>query len=247
MRGRRVLVLRPEKQAGDLAERIAARGGQPVVVPSVEILPPLDWTGIDDALARSDSFDWLVFTSVNGVESIFSRIRALQNKSSQITSKVAAIGPATKNALEERGIKVNWMPTRFTTRCIADELPVQGTRVLLVRADVANTDLEDALRGRGFEVSRVDAYRTNPINAEAIREAITSGVDVIALTSSSIVQSLIAAAQDPKLLDGVAVCSIGPATSEACQDAGLEVTVEAEDHTTSGLLEAIERHFGAQG
>jgi uroporphyrinogen III methyltransferase / synthase len=229
----RVLVLRPEHQASELAGQLKAEGASPVLVPAIRILPPADWTQIDSAVERLDSFDWIVFTSVNGADSFLSRM----STSDVLPGRVGAIGPGTRDRLIAGGIDVHWMPSSFTSAALADQLPEPPARVLLVRADIATGELDEALRARGFEVERLDAYRTESANSDQLVAALGQ-VDAVALTSASIARSFAAASAGyPAGLP--AVCSIGPATSAACREAGLDVSVEAAEHTIPGLVRAI--------
>ena len=231
--GLRVLVLRPEHQASRLSERLEVEGASPVVIPAIRILPPASWDDIDRAAAALDGFDWIVFTSVNGVESFLSRVSGQD----ALPSQVGAIGPGTAESLRSRGVEVTWMPSSFTSAALGDELPGPPARVLLVRADIATAELDSSLASRGFEVDRVDAYRTEPINRDRIAEAL-GRVDAVALTSASIARSFASAAAGYG--DRIpAVCSIGPATSEACRSAGLPVEIEAAEHTIPGLVRAM--------
>ena len=233
----RVLVLRPEHQASELARQLKDEGATPILVPAIRILPPADWAPIDDVVGRLSSFDWIVFTSVNGVDSFLSRV----NASDVLPDKVGAIGPGTRDRLGGRGIDVRWMPPSFTSAALADELPGPPARVLLVRADIATAELDEVLRARGFEVERVDAYRTESANADRVVAALPQ-IDAVALTSASIARSFAEAVAG---YAGAipAVCSIGPATSAACRTAGLEVAVEAAEHTIPGLVRAIVGQF----
>jgi len=236
-----VLVLRPEGQAEDLAAGLAELGAEPVIVPAIRILPPASWDQIDDVLSRMKEFDWIAFTSVNGVQHFMKRLVEKGFSSKDLPGKVAAIGPATKRALQERGAQVEWVPASYTTASMAEEFPMSyepgGRAVCLVRADIATSDLEDLLRARGFNVERVDAYRTERGSADALRTAVMN-VDAVALTSASIVGSF-AEAAGQSLPQKVAIFSIGPATTKACQDHGIRVTSQAGEHTMSGLLEAM--------
>jgi uroporphyrinogen-III synthase len=229
----RVLVLRPEHQASELAAQLEGEGATPVVVPAIRILPPADWIQIDSAVERLGSFDWIVFTSVNGVDSFLSRVHA----SDVLPRRVGAIGPGTRDRLIGSGIDVHWMPSSFTSAALADQLPDPPSRVLLVRADIATGELDETLRARGFEVERVDAYRTESANADQVLAAL-GRVDAVAVTSASIARSFAeAVAGYPTGLP--AVCSIGPATSAVCRAASLDISVEAEEHTIPGLVRAI--------
>ena len=237
LEGIRVLVMRPEHQASELARQLEDEGATPVLIPAIRILPPADWTPIDDVVGRLQSFDWIIFTSVNGVDSFFSRVSVPD----ELPARFGAIGPGTRDRLTERGIDVRWMPGSFTSAALGDELPGPPAKVLLVRADIATTELDEALRARGFEVERVDAYRTESVNALRVVAALPQ-VDAVALTSASIARSFAEAVKGyPRAIP--AVCSIGPATSAACREAGLEVAAEADEHTIPGLVRAMVGEF----
>lgn len=227
--GTRVLVLRPEGQADDLARALAAAGAEPVVVPAIRILPPEDPGPVDALRERAGSFDWIAFTSANGVASLLDRWG-----DAALPPHVAAIGPATRRALEQRGVHVDWLPSRYTTDALADELPGAPARVLVVRARIAGPELEERLSARGFEVERMDAYRTEPTGAPAILEALERGVDAIAFTSASIVRAFVEAA-GPDTRGAAAFC-IGPATAGACRVAGIQVAGVTAEHTIPGLV-----------
>lgn len=246
--GRRILVLRPEGQSEVIARLLTEAGAEPVVVPAIEILPPEDISDIDAFIEDAGHFDWAVFTSVNGAGMVLQRMG--QRGSLSASARVAAVGPATKEVLEAGGIRVTWVPERFTTEELARTLPKPGPppgrhpRVALIRAQAADSRLEEIMRERGFEVRRIDAYQTVAIGAAEIRSALDSGVDAIAFTSASIVDSFVqAAGPDPR---GAVVAVIGPATAEACRRAGLPVDVEAQEHTTGGLVSAMVEYLRKQ-
>jgi uroporphyrinogen-III synthase len=227
LEGRRVLVLRPEGQAEDLARALAAEGADPVVVPAIRILPLPDTDALDAALRRDH--DWVVFTSVNGVAAI----------NEAVSGRVAAVGPATAEALASAGVAVDFVPSAYTTVALANELPGPPSRVCVVRAEAAGPDLESILSGRGYEVERVNAYRTEPSGHHLVVEALDEGVDAVALTSASITEAFADAAGNPPDTRGAAIFSIGPATTAACRRAGLPVTAEAGTHTIPGLVATI--------
>jgi uroporphyrinogen-III synthase len=232
LEGRRVLVLRPEGQAEDLARALAAEGAVPVVVPAIRILPLPDTEALDAALRRDH--DWVVFTSVNGVAAI----------KEAVAGRVAAVGPATAEALVSAGVAVDFVPSAYTTFALASELPGPPSRVCVVRAEAAGPDLETILSRRGYEVERVNAYRTEPSGRGLIVEALDNGIDAVALTSASITEAFADAAGDPPDTRGAAVFSIGPATTAACVRAGLTVAAEAVTHTIPGLVAAIAATMG---
>lgn len=237
MKRPRVLVLRPEGQSDDLARTLLEGGADPVIVPAIRILPLSNSAQLDDVLGRVGDFDWLVVTSVSGVAALFERMREREVGVDDLPGRIAAVGPATKQALQDRGVREVWLPRSFTTAAVAEELPDPASSVLLLRAEIADSRLEELLAERGFEVERVDAYITEPTGTRAIADALEAGVDAIAFSSASIVDAfVVAAGSDTK---GAAVCCIGPATAEACGRVGMEVDVEAPVHTVAALAEAI--------
>lgn len=249
LNGLKVLVLRPEGQTEELAALLRAEGAEPLVIPAVRIVSPQDWSAMDGILSRLDDFRWLVFTSVNGVDTFIRRLRDTGRAPADLTPAIAAIGPATRLQLEKSGIKVDWTPKVYTTSMLADHLPWDppgrqnmisrsgGPRVCLLRADIASADLEKALRERGFHVERINVYGTQQINTGRIREALGIA-NAVVLTSASIARSFAAAARG-EVPGTMRVYSIGPATSQACRSNGLRIDAEAAEHTVAGLVEAI--------
>ncbi|CAN5875590.1 hypothetical protein BH23ACT12_BH23ACT12_10420 [soil metagenome] len=240
--GVRVLVLRPEHQAGELAGKLEAEGATAVVVPAIRIVHPASWTKADEAITRAPNFDWVVFTSVNGVESIMARMEETGSDVQTLPERVGAIGPGTKSALEAHGVPVEWIPSSYTSVKVAEELPDPPASVLLIRADIATKELDEALEARGFNVTRIDAYGTEVCNTDLVQKALGE-IDAVALTSASIARSFIEACADRRPGSEVMICSIGPATSAECRRLGLKVTVEAGDHTIPGLVEALRSCF----
>lgn len=240
LNGVKVLVLRPEHQAGELAGLLEDAGASPLVVPAIRILPPATWEPTDKALQDMAGYDWIVFTSVNGVASFTGRASSLGVTIERFPPKVGAIGPGTARALEAYGLHVDWMPRSFTSAALSEELPEPPAKVLLVRADVATDELDRRLSSRGFEVHRVDAYRTAPGNAEQVLRGYLD-CDAVALTSASIAQSFASAVSGVD--KSATVCSIGPATSAACRDLHVHVDAEARDHTMGGLVQTLTDYF----
>lgn len=237
-----MLVLRPEHQAGELAGKLEAEGAEAVVVPAIRIVAPASWTAADEAITRAPNYDWIVFTSVNGVESLMQRLEETGSDTGTLPEKVGAIGPGTRRALEAYGLKVDWMPSSYTSVTVADELPDPPAKVMLIRADIATKELDLALEARGFEVTRIDAYGTEACNTDLVLEAMDR-VDAVALTSASIARSFVEACGGQAPRPGTVIASIGPATSAQCRELGVEVTVEAGDHTIPGLVEALMNHL----
>ena len=244
--GKRVLVTRAREQASQLAEQLAGLGAQPIEAPAIEIREPEDFGPLDRAIEDLVSYDWVVFTSVNGVESCFRRLAAAGLDARAFAGvEVAAVGPATARALQERGIVPDYLPERFLTAAVAEglaERDVAGARVLLPRTDLVGEDLAAALMTRGALVDQVVAYRTAqaPLDPE-IRVLLAAGkIDIVTFTSSSTVRNLVQALEgEVSLLQGATVASIGPITSRTAREHGLAVDVEAAEHTVPGLVQAI--------
>jgi uroporphyrinogen III methyltransferase/synthase len=248
--GRRILVTRAREQASALSERLAELGATPLEFPTISIESLEDPAPLDNALARLSSFEWVVFTSANGVSSAFARLSALRRDARAFgTARVAAIGPATEQALADRGIRADFMPSAFTSDAIAAELKElisPGDRLLMLRADIAPTLLVDTLTAHGAQVENVVAYHTRPSTAS--RDAVEKlfqekKVDVVTFTSSSTVRNLLDALdQRTELFEGSIVACIGPVTANAARRLGLQVDLVAPVHTIDGLVTALLEH-----
>jgi len=244
--GRRIIVTRPRHQAESLSNALAALGADVVVAPAITIEPPVDGASLDAAVARADDYDWIVFTSVNGVEAFFDR------STSTPRSDFAAIGPATADALSERGVRASVVPERFIAEEVFEALSrytdLSGKKILLPRADIAREALPKLLRDAGGDVDVVAAYRTTPAS-EDIERAIAlvrdGSVDAVTFTSGSTVRSFFSSADDA-VRARVTPASIGPITSDALREENVEPVIEAERYTTEGLVEAIRRHFSPE-
>jgi len=155
--GRRIVVTRPRHQAESLKNALAALGADVVVAPAIRIEPPADWAPLDFALASADDYDWIVFTSVNGVEAFFDRIASTRH--SKLASAFAAIGPATAEALSARGVEATVVPERFLAEEVFEALSrhteLSGKKILLPRADIAREALPKLLKDAGADVDVV--------------------------------------------------------------------------------------------
>lgn len=248
--GRRIVVTRPAAQADELCERLAQARAIPIRLPVIDVVPVDPPDGLDAALGNLPAYDWIVFTSANGVRFVFDRWLELGRPSIiWRTVRVAAIGPATARALSRRGVTAAAMPDDYLAERILDAVgDVRGRRFLLLRADIANPRLPQRLRERGAYVDDVVAYCTvqRRPDAEAIA-GLRAGADAITFTSPSTVTGLLAMLGDDwrSLVGNAAVVSIGPVTSAAARDAGLTVDAEAAVHTIDGLMDALTAHFTA--
>ena len=244
--GLRVLVTRSRQQASVLSRLLAAEGAEPVELPTILIEPLDDFSELDAAITRVADYDWTVFTSTNGVDALFSRLRALGRDARALGGvRVGAIGPATAAALADRGVVADFVPDTYTTEAVAkgfSAFDMSEARLLLPRADIATDTLSSGLRELGAKVDEVDAYRTvtPPDSGERARELLAGGVDMVTFTSSSTVRNLVGLLDgDVRLLDGVRVVSIGPVTSATARELGVDVSVEATEHTVAGVVAAV--------
>jgi uroporphyrinogen III methyltransferase/synthase len=252
--GKRVLVTRARRQASALSKLLAERGAEAVELPTIAITPAADGA-VSRTVADLGQYDWVLFTSVNGVTAIFDEL-ARQGGDTRAFGglHVGAIGPATAATLAELGINADLVPDTFTTEGVIAalrELDIAGRRFLLPRADIADARLAEAIRRHGGAVTEVAAYHTTP-DAERVAEAgrlLEDGkIDVVTFTSSSTVTNLVKALDGRvDVLDGIVVASIGPRTTETALARGLHVTVTAGEATIPGLVQALETHFREGG
>lgn len=241
LKGRSVLILKATSQRDLLAELLEEEGASATMIDVVESRPPHDFRMIDETLQKAREYDWIIFTSADAVNHLLGRLRATQTEGAHLPQRVGAIGPATRRALSAMGIDSVWTPTSFTASALAREIPAEGGRVIVARADKASSHMDDILTSRGIEVHRIDAYSTVNLGSEAVAEAVKEGPGVIALMSPSSARAL-ASSVEPVAVKSV-VATINPATSEACDQFGIKVTIEAESHTSDGLAQAIVAHF----
>jgi uroporphyrinogen III methyltransferase/synthase len=242
LHGTRVVVTRARAQASELSRRLAALGAEPIELPAIRIEPRLDSDEVRRAIEGVHAYALVCLTSPNGVRLLFEAMadqgrdaRALAN------ATVAAIGPGTAGALAECGVIADLVPERFVAESLVEalaDLDVRGKPVLVARAAEARDVLPDALRERGAEVDVVALYETvaEQPDPEALERA--QSADFITFTSSSTVRNFVEAV-DGRLPESARVVSIGPVTSEAAREAGLEVHVEASRHDVGGLVEAL--------
>jgi uroporphyrinogen III methyltransferase/synthase len=249
--GKRILVPRPSGQAGRTARAIRERGGEPTVLPLIEIHPPSDSAPLSAAVASLASYEWALFTSENGVERTFQALRAAGRDVRAFGStKIGVIGPRTGAALERYGIVPDLVAEEHVGEGLARDVLRRGVprSVLVLRALVARDALPDMLRAAGAEVAVVAAYETKPVATAGAtaRELLQSrGIDAVLFTSSSTVESLVASLGEAaaELLAPVTIASIGPVTTRSAESLGLKVAVTASSFTVDGLLDALERHY----
>ena len=260
--GNRVLVTRSRTQASRMCQLLEDTGATAVELPAIAIAPPKDYGPLDEAVSRLSSLrqapDWVIFASVNAVDSVFERLNA-QGRDARAfgTSRVGAIGPATAAALERRGIRPDFTPSRSVSSAALEELAAydwNGVSVLLPAADIGRDELAEGLSRLGAKVARVTAYRTitPPDAARRARDAFAEGIDIVTFTSSSTVRNLLGMLEEDggpgrEALTGSIVACIGPVTSGTARELGLRVDIEAEEHTVDGLANALIRRFSGSG
>ncbi|MEW5920896.1 MAG: uroporphyrinogen-III C-methyltransferase [Bacillota bacterium] len=246
--GCRVVVTRPREQAAALADAIAELGGEPLVIPLITIAPPVDTAPLDRVIREISSYDWVIFTSVNGVKYFWERLRCLGRDIRGLKgARLCAIGPATCAALEGKGLRVDIVPSAYRAEGLLERLKDEikpGEHVLLPRAAAARPLLPRALASLGARVTHVEAYRTLPGKGDVslLRSLLRErDVQVITFTSPSTVRQclVLLGSEAGELLQGVTLASIGPITTAAARSLGLEVDVEADEYTIDGLVKAL--------
>ncbi len=255
-----MLVGRARHQASALSAGLRVLGAEVLEIPFIEIRKPRSFKALDLALKNLAEYDWLILTSVNGVDALWERLRKLhKGVKPMLHLKVAAIGPATAQAIERHGLKVNVVPKEYVAESVVASLrrKVKGKRVLLARAKVARDVIPRELRRLGARVDVVEAYETviPQASRQRLRAALQSSQrrpDVITFTSSSTVRNFVALLGRNRGRVGrvhmgreenrVRFASIGPITSSTLREFGLPVDIEAEEYTIPGLIKAIAKH-----
>ena len=281
LKNMRVLVGRARHQASALSRELRKLGARVLEIPFIEIRKPKSFKALDAALKSLTEYDWLILTSVNGVEAMWNRLTKLnldyfgarvharadlrtdarqghdlsrvvsRKKSTRALApegrlRIAAIGPATKNAVEHRGQKVDVVPKEYVAESVVRSLRkrVNGKRVLLVRAKVARDVIPRELRKAGAHVDVAEAYETviPQSSRKQLREALRNPrrrPNLVTFTSSSTVRNFVALLGEQSVLEGIRLASIGPVTSSTMRDLGLAVDVQAKQFTIPSLIEAV--------
>jgi uroporphyrinogen III methyltransferase / synthase len=250
--GKRVLVTRSREQSSELASLLRDEGAEPLEVPVVMIVPPESFDAIDRSIRELGGYDWVAFTSANGVRIYLERLRALGVDARAFgRARLAAIGPATGEELVRYGLRADLLPEEYVAEGLAEAMlatGVAGRRVLLPRAGEAREVLGELLEGAGAVVDRVVCYNTVPAleEADALRKELASGgIDVVTLASSSTARYLVAGLgpEAVALLARTTIACIGPITAATARQLGLRVDVEASEHTIPGLARALVEHL----
>ena len=244
--GRRVLVTRPTEQSAGLAAALRALGAQVIEQPAIETQPAADPAPLDRAIANLEQYRWLIFTSVNGVRFFLDRLDRSAKDLSAVRGRIAAIGPATRGALEALHLKVSVTGDEFVAESLLAALPddLSGQQILIPRAAVARDILPTVLRTRGATVDVAEAYSTEAPSAlpQLLHAAFDQlrPTDWATFTSSSTVRNTVTAVGAERFRT-VRVATIGPVTSATAREFGIEVAAEASIYTTEGLVDALLR------
>ncbi len=254
--GKRVVVTRSREQAGELVEMLEDRGAEAILAPTIRILPPEDLDALDRACADAGTFDWIIFSSANGVDHFMERLLAIGDVRDLKGVRICTVGASTAARLSRFGIRIDLTPSEYRSEALVEvfrELgAVDGVRFLLPRADIGRELLGDELREAGAEVVEVTAYRTviggaEHEEAEIYRMLLERQIDAVTFTSASTVRnfaSILGPDQAADLLRTTVVACIGPVTAEAAQRLDIATTVMPERYTIPDLVDALVEHFG---
>jgi uroporphyrinogen-III synthase len=231
--GRRIVVTRPE--AKPLADELERLGAEVTIVPLIEIRPAEDRRALEDMIARFPDYDWIVLTSVNGVKAVESGLAGLAGP------KVAAIGPVTADAIRSHGVEPVFVANRASDDIASGLGELEGTRIVMPQADIAEPHLAAELRSRGAEVDVVVAYRTVLVEPPMWGILPLRIADAVVLASGSACRSLAAAGGAG---GGAMLVCIGPKTAKVAREVGLKVGLVADETTSDGIIRALVSHFG---
>ena len=253
--GKTIVVTRAREQASDLVTALTDLGAECLEFPTIQVVPPDNWSALDAALDGLSSYDWVIFTSVNGVKYFFERLFA---RGSDVRTlghiRTAAIGPVTAQHLRRFGLNTDILPESFRAESVVEAFraeSIAGKRILLPRAMEARPVLPDELSKMGAVVDEVTVYQTRQVHGRAdalIRLLEDRQVDMVTFTSSSTVtnfMALLPSERAAELLKDVTLASIGPITSSTAETIGLDIQITASIYTIPGLCEAILQFYGS--
>ena len=256
--GRSILITRASGQTESLVRELEARGAKPVLQPMIAFHPPADFVPLDNALRNLRSFDWLLLTSANAVRALLERSRflAVDVMKSFAAVRIAAVGPVTAEVARSAGLPVSHVAAKHQGIALAEELAVElaRKRILLPRSNLAGSDLPDALRRLGADVTDVVAYRTFAAEpeGEGQNHFLRGHLDAVLFFSPSAVRNFLNwdEGQGGKVLRSIsndhrktAVVAVGPVTAAALREASLRNIVQASNTTIPAVIEALEMFF----
>lgn len=248
--GKRIVITRAREQAASLAEPLERLGAEVILLSSVSFSPAADTAALDNAIAELNKFDWLLLTSQNAVHYFCQRCRERGVALANSRARIGAVGPTTAEAARAEGLEAGFVAARHTGEALAEELgpELRGKRVLLPRSGHAGDALPAALRAAGATVDEVVAYRTvaPETSSDGVGPAALAAAHVVVFASPSAARHFVEHV-GPEMLENLrgsaAIAAIGPTTSAALRDLGLDAAIEAKDSTATGLVTAIVEHF----
>ncbi len=249
--GKKIVVTRASDQAPEFIRLLEEAGAEVISLPTIEIVPPVSWKPVDQAIDMLPAFDWILFTSINGVSMFFNRMKALGRDIRELKGiRIGAIGPKTSGRLQALGLKVDIFPEEYRAEALADALgKVQGQRILLARAQDARDILPKTLQDSGARLTIATVYRTlKPRGLAAdLRKRLTDGeIDVVTFTSSSTVDGFmqhLGSKERKRLFQSTKAAVIGPITGDTLRDYGIQPAIHASKYTIEALAQAIIKHF----
>jgi uroporphyrinogen III methyltransferase/synthase len=252
--GKRIVLTRAQEQAREFSQLLAAYGAEPVEVPTIQIVPPASWQAIDDAMTRLSNYQWLIFTSVNGVRPFMDRLHVAGKDARALANlRLCAIGPRTAQELGTYGVTPDVVPAEFQAEGVIAALAhvgIRGSHVLIPRAEVAREILPEQLRELGATIDVIPVYRTiaPAVDVAPLTQQFHDDrVAAVTFTSSSTVRNFVElfGGRDAVrlLVARVVIACIGPITARTAEEYGLTVTVMPAENTVPALAEAIVRHF----
>lgn len=251
--GKRIIVTRSRDQASVFAERLIDLGATVIEFPTIDVVPPTSWDGLDNAIENIESYDWLIFTSANAVKFFFDRLKALGKDVRALKDvSICSVGPKTAEALGDYGLKADLIPSEFKAEGVVSALgqDVRGKRFLIPRAKVAREVIPDRLRELGAEVTVAVAYENvRPVSdVERLRRLFEEKkVSAVTFTSSSTVNNfveMLGEKEYKKLIEGVVIACIGPVTAKTAREYGMDVRIMPNEYTIPALIDAMAEYFG---
>lgn len=250
--GKTIVITRAIKQSSELADMLSKYGANIIKIPTIETIPPTSWKRMDSAIQNLKKYDWIIFTSENGVRYFFNRLFQYGKDKKELNKiKICAIGPKTAREIERLGLNVDIIPDNYQAEAVVSLLirrKIKGKKILLPRAKVARDVIPKELTKMGAKIDVVEAYRTiKPKKLDKLNEIYgLKNIDVITFTSSSTAKNfveIVGKRRSQKLLKDVSIAAIGPITKKTVEDFGLNVDIVPRSYTMRGLTNAIVKHF----
>lgn len=252
--GRRIVITRPPDQADEFTSHLIKLGAEAIKFPVIDIAPPDDWNALDRAIDKLDVYEWIIFTSVNGVKSFIGRLieRGRDIKGALFGIRICTVGLKTADAVEQYGLTVDFVPEEFRAEAIAEGFKAMGSikeKILIPRAQAGREVLPEELSRMGYRVDVVPAYKVvrPDIDVSWLKKMLSNRkIDMITFTSGSCVRNFIESIgieEYKLLLTGVKIACISPVTAESMRKYGIETDVIPDCYTIEDLADAIARYY----